>query len=114
MDPNAVLVIKDSIIVGHLPRKISVACALFIDLGGRILINCCVTGSRRYSEDLSQGGLEIPCKIFFQGSTQHLFKVKKLVRSFLPKRKSANPENLGQPAKKIKVEDVATEICESA
>ena len=112
MDPYAVLVIEDSIIVGHLPRNISAVCAHFIDLGGRI--NCCVTGSRRYSEDLPQGGLEIPCKIFFRGSTQHVAKVKKLVRSFLPKRKSANPENLGQPAKKIKVEDVATEICESA
>jgi len=63
MDLYAVSVIKDSIIVGHLPRKISAVCALFIDLGGRI--NCCVTRSRHYSKDLPQGGLEIPCKIFF-------------------------------------------------
>ena len=44
-------------------------------------------------------------------------KLKKLVKSFLPKRKSANsaanPDNLGQPAKNIKVEDVATEVCDS-
>ena len=83
MDPYAVSVIKDSIVVGHLPRKILAACAIFIDMGGRI--NCGVTGSRRYSEDLPQGGLEIPCKIFFQGSTQHLAKLKKLAKSFLPK-----------------------------
>ena len=57
MDPYAVLVIKDSIVIEHLPRKISAECSIFIDLGRRI--NCCVTGSRRYSQDLPQGGLEI-------------------------------------------------------
>jgi len=48
MDLYVISVIKDSIIVGHLPRKISAACALFIDLGGGV--NCCVTGSRHCSE----------------------------------------------------------------
>ena len=68
MDPYAVSVIKDSIVVGHLPRKIPAAYAIFIDLGGRI--NCCITGSRHYLEDLPQGGLEIPCKNFL--SRKHL------------------------------------------
>ena len=100
------LVIKDSIVVEHLPRKISAECSIFIDLGRRI--NCCVTGSRRYSQHLPQGGLEIVnseilCKILFQGSPQHVAKY------FGTKRKSADSDNSDQPAKRIKVEDVASD-----
>ena len=98
-------VIKDSIVIGHLPRKISVACSIFIDLGGRI--NCCITGSRCYSWDLPQGGLEISCKILFRGSTQH---VAKLTKYFGPTRKSANPDNSDQPAKRIKVEVIFVKV----
>ena len=35
-----------------------------------------VTGSRRYSRDLPQGGLEVPCTLKFQGSTKDIDKVK--------------------------------------
>ena len=45
--------------VGHVPRKLSVICSIFITRGGTI--NCVVNGMRRYSADLPQGGLEIPC-----------------------------------------------------
>lgn len=57
-DPHAIAVKKDSIIVGHLPRKISCICSIFIQRGGEI--HCTVTDSRRYSRDLMQGGMEIP------------------------------------------------------
>ena len=59
-DPFAVAVMKGETIVGHVPRRISAVCAMFIRRGGSIL--CRVTGSRCYSEDLPQGGLEIPLK----------------------------------------------------
>ena len=49
--------------VGHVPRKISAICSIFIRRGGSIL--CIVKGSRRYSSDLPQGGLEIPCTLEF-------------------------------------------------
>ena len=44
-------------IIGHIPRKISAACSLFL---GReeSTISCIVSGNRRYSSDLPQGGLE--------------------------------------------------------
>ena len=62
--------------VGHLPRKISRLCSMFIGQGGNI--TCVVTGDRRYSSDLVQGGLEIPCSIIFHGKEKLISKIKKL------------------------------------
>jgi hypothetical protein len=39
-------------------------------------ILCTVTGSRRYSKDLPQGGLEVPCKLEFFGDSGYLSKVE--------------------------------------
>ena len=58
-DPYAVAAVSSGRTVGHVPRKISPICSIFIRRGG--LITCMVTGNRRYSADLEQGGLEIPC-----------------------------------------------------
>ena len=80
-DRYAVAVKRGGIIVGHLPRKISRLCSLFLRRGGVIL--CTVTGGRRYSEDLAQGGLEIPCTLLFKHELKEVQKVKK----FLTKRK---------------------------
>ena len=49
--------------VGHVPRRLSAICSLFIRPGGAI--NCRVNGHRHYSADLPQGGLEIPCILTF-------------------------------------------------
>ena len=47
-DPYAVSVIKSGTgVFGHVPKKISTACSIFIRRGGSI--TCKVTGSRRYS-----------------------------------------------------------------
>ena len=53
-------------IVGHVPRKFSAICSIFIRRGGSIV--CIVSGSRRYSSNLPQGGLEIPCILKFTAS----------------------------------------------
>ena len=50
-------------LVGHVPRRISSSCSIFIRRGGSI--KCSITGSRCYSSDLPQGGLEIPCILIF-------------------------------------------------
>ena len=42
-----------------------------------------MTGSRKYSDDLEQGGLEIPCVLIFKGSAKVTTKAKKLVESAL-------------------------------
>ena len=54
-DTLAVAVMKriggtDSTVIGHVPRKISALCSLFIRRGG--VLKCCVDGSRRYLADL--------------------------------------------------------------
>ena len=52
--------------VGHVPRKISAICSIFIRSGGSIVYF--VSGSRRYSSDSPQGGLEIPYILKFTAS----------------------------------------------
>ena len=63
-DPFAVKVLKTDEIVGHLPKRISSVCSIFLRKGGSI--TCTVNGERRYSRDLTQGGLEIPCLLLFE------------------------------------------------
>ena len=62
-DRFAVAVIKGNDIVGHVPKKISSVCSLFLRRSGTI--TCKVTGNRQHSADLDQGGLEVPCKLSF-------------------------------------------------
>lgn len=50
---------------------------MFLLRGG--LIECRVTGGQRYSEDLPQGGLELPCVLKFIGPSAKLAKVKSLL-----------------------------------
>ena len=64
-DIFAVAVQKDAEAVGHVPRHISCICNLFICRGG--LLSCSVTGATRYSSDLPQGRLEVPCYYMFSG-----------------------------------------------
>ena len=81
MDPYAVAIKNRREVIGHVPRKISAACFLFIQRGGTL--NCIITDSRRqYSADLVQGGLQIPCKLEFMCDDKALMsKIKKLVQS---------------------------------
>ena len=55
-DPYAVAVQKDGLTVGHVPRTISCLCSMFVRRGGSIV--CTITGARKRSTDLPQGGLE--------------------------------------------------------
>ena len=77
LDRYAVGVLKDGDIVGHLPKKLSKICSLFLRRGGSI--SCKITGKRRHSKDLPQGGLEIPCTLIVVGRKNDVAKVKKLV-----------------------------------
>lgn len=87
-DPFAVKVTKSGNIVGHLPKKISSTCSLFLRRGGTL--TCKVTNpSKRYSRDLEQGGLEIPCVIIFRGEQELLDKVKRLLSFINGKTPSA-------------------------
>ena len=48
-----------------MPHAISYLFSAFIRLGG--MIDYIVEGTRHYSSDLLQGGIEIPCKLVFKG-----------------------------------------------
>lgn len=77
VDRYAVAVKKESgETVGHLPRKILHTCSMFIQRGGDITAT--VTGHQRYSWDLVQGGLEIPCNLKFRGEEKEIHMLKKV------------------------------------
>ena len=73
MDKYAIAVIKDGVVVGHVPRKISKVVAFFLKHGGTL--KCIVTGKYRYSEDTDVGGLEIPCIMKFNAAPRLLEKL---------------------------------------
>ena len=75
-DPYAVAVKKGSLVVGHVPRKISAVCSLFLRIG---TITATVRDSRQYSSDLLQGGLEVPCVLRFCGEVKNINKVSNYV-----------------------------------
>ena len=112
-DPYAVAVMRSKTVVGHLPRKISTACSLFLSTG---TITCKVIGRKRYSHDLPQGGLEIPCTLTFVGPQVKIETVKKVLELQRIKevnkldngskmKKSTYDDQNEQQTKKIKVED---------
>ena len=78
-NPFSVAVVKDGQIVGHVPKKISTVCSLFLRQGGNIV--CTVTEHRRYSQDLPQGGLEVPCTLSFSGENTYIEKAKHCLQS---------------------------------
>jgi hypothetical protein len=74
----AVATVRGGTIIGHLPRKISKLYTLFMRNCGSI--RCVVTGTRRFSLDLPQGGLEIPCHLLFEGKVKIIKKLKKRLK----------------------------------
>ena len=69
-DRYAVAVLKEETVVGHVPRKISIVCCLFLRRGGTIVST--ITGTRHYSHDLAQGGMEVPCTLNFRCDSKKL------------------------------------------
>lgn len=100
-DPYAVAVMYNAGVVGHVPRVISAACSLFLGRSGTI--TCTIIGSRRYSSDLPQGGLELPCQYNFSGNEVLMKKLKKLITP----QTHAKSESVTKPPpeKRIKIED---------
>ena len=74
-DTFAVAVVKGEDTVGHVPRRFSCATNLFIQSGK--VVACERHGNRRYSHDLPQGGMEIPCVYTFSGAPDLIDKTKR-------------------------------------
>ena len=86
-DSFAVAVTKDRMVIGHLPRRFSAIFWSFLRSGS---ITCIITGTRQYSRDLVQGGLEVPCTLIFNGDPSKIEKVKGLLKE--NKSKIANSQ----------------------
>ena len=85
-DPAAVAIQKqisgEMIIVGHIPKRISALSSVFIRRSG--VIKSVVNGPRRYSADLEQGELEIPCLLYFTTKNEkEAKKTRELMESSL-------------------------------
>ena len=61
-DKYGIAVINNGKAVGHVPKFLIKLTFLFLKKGGKLHIT--VTGPRRYSVDLKQGGLELPADFF--------------------------------------------------
>ena len=44
---------------------------------------CSISGRRRHSTDLPQGGLEVPCRLLFRGEAKEIKKLVKLCSTIL-------------------------------
>ena len=71
--------------VGHIPRKLSAICSIFIRCGGTI--NCVVNSTRHYSANLQQGGLEITRVLNFMAKTQGGLEIPRVL-NFMAKTQS--------------------------
>ena len=77
-------------------------CALFLSTG---TITCRVVGTKRYSRDLPQGGLEILCKLTFSGASSKIEKVKKVLLAVRSGKESVIGEESDQQSKKRKIDE---------
>ena len=94
-DCNAVAVVKSRTIVGHVPKKISFFCELFLRRSGFIL--CEVIGGRQYSSDLPQGGLEVLCRLNFKGMSEKSKKAAQKPETLIKKVLSCDKKNYEDP-----------------
>jgi len=76
-DRYAVAVMDGTSIVGHLQRKISNICCIFLLHSESII--CCVTGPKQYSRDLEQGTLDVPCEYRFYSKDKCVKVTRKLL-----------------------------------
>lgn len=112
-NPLAVAVIKQmdghDTIVGHVSCRISAPCNAFIWHGG--IIQCTVTGNRRYNVDLIQGGLELPCKLRFVISSSFQEFCKKAEVSVCAALSTTNTFSLDKSTSVVEEEEaMAVEI----
>ena len=74
------LINSEPVTVGHLPKFMSKLAHFFVKHTGKIKRK--ITGSKRNSSDLEQGGLEIPAKIIVQNSNERI--IEEMKKKFAP------------------------------
>ena len=69
-DRYAIAIISNNQTVGHVPKFLSKLTFFFLKHGGTLTVK--VTGERRYSFDLAQGGMEIPAEFIYKSEMKEL------------------------------------------
>ena len=75
-DRHAVAVVRNSCVVGHLPRQYSRVAWYFLQHGGKI--TCEITG-RRGRDDTPGLGLVVPCLYKFEGTEKLVVRLRKVM-----------------------------------
>lgn len=84
VDSFAISVVKDGDVVGNLPQKNSSICFTFLRNG---MVTCQVTGSMRYSTNLPQGELEVPCILVFRWDVKRMDEARRILEFALASNK---------------------------
>ena len=105
-DKYAIAVKNGEQTVGHIPMSLSKLTFLFLRYDGKVSIK--VSGPRKYSVDLIQGGLELPAEFTFQTSNEKLFSQMQEetmveIEKFEEKRKKMEDE-MKKKKKKSKID----------
>ena len=74
---------------GHVPKFLSKITYFFLKLGGDLVVK--ITGQRRYSRDLDQGGMELPGTYVFTSTDAEMHaKLEMLVKEAMEKKIKKN------------------------
>ena len=85
--------------VGHVPKFLSKITYFFLKLGGDLVVK--ITGQRRYSRDLDQGGMELPGTYVFTSTDAEMHaKLEMLAKEAMEQYNNKIKEN--EREKKIK------------
>ena len=82
--------------IGHVPKFLSKITYFFLKLGGDLVVK--ITGQRRYSRDLDQGGMELPGTYVFTSTDAEMHAklemlVKEVMEQYNKKIKEKEREN---------------------
>ena len=104
-DRYAIAIISNNQTVGHVPKFLSKLTFFFLKHGGTLKVK--VTGERRYSFDLAQGGMEIPAEFIYKSEKKELsdqMKEKTLeeIKKYDERRKEGMKNSLKKKENKIK------------
>ena len=88
--------------VGHVPKFLSKITYFFLKLGGNLVVK--ITGQRRYSQDLDQGGMELPGTYVFTSTDAEMHaKLEMLVKEAMKQYKNKTKEREKKIKKKNKL-----------
>ena len=101
-DRYAIAIISNNQTVGHVPNFLSKLTFFFLKHGGTLTVK--VTGERRYSFDLPQGGMEIPAEFIYKSEKKELSdQMKENTLDEIKKYDERRKEGMKNSLKKRKV-----------